>query len=93
MATSSDGLVIIFARRSRMPKQPLTLLSPFRMNSLALTGGADPPCVCAWDFIEATPRFAVTITSEPSPIGRVGSKPAPLEARFLFRVMWPRWLS
>ncbi|MDE0699435.1 MAG: hypothetical protein OXH61_01780 [Acidimicrobiaceae bacterium] len=50
-------------------------------------GEADLHYAYAWDFIEATPRVAATITSEPSPTGRVGSKPAPPVGRFSFPAM------
>lgn len=85
--TSSDGLGIIFVRRSRMPKRRLKPLSPYRMNLLERIGEADLHYAYAWDFIEATPRVAATITSEPSPTGRVGSKPAPPVGRFSFPAM------
>jgi len=88
--TSSDGPGITFVRRSRTPKRRLTPLCPFRMNSLERIGEADLQYGCASDFTEATPHAAATITSEPSPTGRVVWKPAPRVARFSFPAMWLR---
>ena len=63
-------------------------------NELARTDWRSGPALrYVWDFIEATPHAAATITSEPSPIGRDGSKPVPPVARFSFPAMWLRWLT